>query len=303
MRIVLIGQSAFACEVLDGLCREGFTAVAVYCPPDSGGRTEPLKEHASSIGIPVWQPATFKDAEIKSGFASHRADLAVLAYVTQIVPLDVIDAPRLGSICFHPSLLPRHRGGSAVNWTLIHGDQETGVTVFWPDAGIDTGPILLQKRVAIDENDSAGSLYYKKLFPVGVEAMLESVRLVAKGEAPRVAQEEQAATYEPLCRDKHAAISWERSAREVHNLIRGCDPRPGAYVEVDGRRLRLYGSSLASCEEDARAGTILEVSDGGMVVKAGKGAVRVRQLRPEGESKKEVSEVAEAVGLRVGNQL
>lgn len=303
LRIVLIGQAAFGSEVLSGLLGEGHVVAAVYCPPDTGGRSDPLKEKARSLGLRVLQPPTFKSDEVKSDFRTHAADLAVLAYVTRIVPMDIISAPRLGSICFHPSLLPRHRGGSAVNWTLICGDEETGVSVFWPDAGIDTGPLLLQKRVEVGPQDSAGSLYYDKLFPLGVEAMLEAVRLIEVGQAPRIPQREDRATYEPLCRDEHAGVCWHRPAQVVHNLIRGCDPRPGAYMDLAGGRVRLFGSSVVEAPETIAPGTVVAISPEGLVVKTAEGAVRIRQARRGAGPKESSAEMARALGLKVGDRL
>src|SRR5262249_17129090 len=151
--------------------------VAVYCPPDVGARPDTVKARAQALGIAVRQHVSLKRAEVQHEFTELHADLAVLAYVTQIVPQNVFEVPRLGSICFHPSLLPKYRGGSALNWQIIKGEVETGVSVFWVDPGIDTGPILLQKRATIKADDTAGSLYYGTLFPLGVETVLEAADL------------------------------------------------------------------------------------------------------------------------------
>ena len=190
LRIILVGQAAFGEKTLERLAREHEVA-AVYCPPDAaGGKPDPLKTKALELGVPVEQ----------------RADLCVLAFVTVIVPERIIGLPRLGTICFHPSLLPRYRGGSALNWQIIRGERRGGLTIFWTDAGIDTGPILLQKEITIGPDDTTGSLYFEKIFPLGIEAVVESVRLIAAGRAPRIAQEESLASYDPLCRDPHVAI-------------------------------------------------------------------------------------------------
>src|SRR5690242_13927452 len=240
MRIVLVGQAAFAEEVLRGLETAGHTIAAVVCPPDAGPKPDPVKATALGRGIPVHQFRSLKTPEARRAFADADADLGILAYVTQIVPEPLLTIPRRTSICFHPSLLPRYRGGSAINWQLIRGETETGVTVFWPDAGIDTGPILLQRSAPIGADDTAGTLYYKTLFPLGVRAVLDAVELIRDDRAPRIAQDESRATYDPLCRDEHAAIAWDRRSAEVHDLIRGCDPQPGAHTTWDGHRVRLY---------------------------------------------------------------
>src|SRR5713101_6494060 len=151
MRIILIGQAAFAEKTLDTLVGKGEEILAVFCPPDTpGGKFDPVKQRALQLGIPVYQHKTLKAPEVQEQFATLQADLAILAFVTQIVPPAVFTTPRLGSICFHPSLLPKYRGGSAINWALIKGETKTGISLFWVDEGIDTGPILLQKEARID---------------------------------------------------------------------------------------------------------------------------------------------------------
>ena len=278
MRIILLGQAAFAEKVLDGLRGSGHDVAAVYCPPDApGGKPDPVKARALALGLPVRQHASLKRPEVKREFEDLHADLGVLAYVTQIVPQNVFEVPRLGSICFHPSLLPRYRGGSAIPWQLIKGETKGGVTVFWVDPGIDTGPILLQKETAIGPDDTAGSLYFNKLFALGVDTVLESVDLVASGKAPRLAQDESQASYDPLCRDEHAAIDWSRPVDELYNLIRGCDPQPGAYTTFNGEKLRLYDARRT--QGTHASGVIAEISDEGVLIGARGGALRVKRVR------------------------
>ncbi|MFN8640791.1 MAG: formyltransferase family protein [Candidatus Binatia bacterium] len=169
MRIVLLGQAAFAERVLDGLRAKGHEIVAAYCPPDQpGARTDPFAARADALGIPLRRHKSLKGEAVAAEVVACRADLGVLAYVTQIVPPAVFGAPRLGSICFHPSLLPRYRGGSAIPWQIIKGETRTGVSVFWVDPGIDTGPILLQREAVIGADDTAASLYYNTLFELGI---------------------------------------------------------------------------------------------------------------------------------------
>lgn len=301
MRIALIGQAAFAEKVLEGLWERGHDVLAVYCPPDAGERPDPVKLRAQQLGIPVRQHRSLKAPEAQREFAALGADLGILAYVTQIVPPGIFEAPRLGSICFHPSLLPRYRGGSAINWQIIKGETETGVTVFWVDAGIDTGPILLQRRARIDPDDTAGSLYYGKLFPMGVEAVLDSVDLIAAGRAPRIPQDEAQASYDPLCRDEHARIDWQRPAREVYNLVRGCDPQPGAYAVYRGAKLRFYDARLVAGGTH-EPGVVEEIGPDGILVGAREAAIRAARLRAAGQ-KGPAAEVAAECQLRVGAKL
>jgi len=301
MRIILIGQAAFAEKVLDGLCARGHDVAAVYCPPDQGVRADPVKVRALALSLPVRQHKSLKAPEAQREFAAYGADLGILAYVTQIVPPPVFEAPRLGSICFHPSLLPRYRGGSAINWQIIKGEAETGVSVFWVDSGIDTGPVLVQKPARIGPDDTAASLYYNTLFPIGVDAVLESVELVGAGQAPRIPQDESRATYDPLCRDEHARIDWSRSLREVYNLVRGCDPQPGAYTMADGSPLRLYDARAVSGEA-CRPGVVERVTPEGMVIGVRDGTLHVKRVR-YGAEKLDAAVFAAARGLTPGSQL
>jgi methionyl-tRNA formyltransferase len=302
MRIVLIGQAAFAEQVLDGLCARGHEIAAAYCPPDTpGSKPDPLKARAAALAIPVRQHRTLKGAEVAAEFASYAADLGVLAYVTQIVPPSVFEAPRLGSICFHPSLLPRYRGGSAIHWQIIKGETRTGVTVFWVDPGIDTGPILLQKEAALGADETAGSLYYNTLFKLGVDTVLESVDAIAAGRAARVPQDESQASYDPLCRDEHAVVDWHRPVAEVYNLIRGCDPQPGAYVVRGAEKVRLYDARRTD-RGGATPGRIEAVDARGVTIGARGGSITVGRMRV-GEKKVAAGEAAAALHLVVGASL
>jgi methionyl-tRNA formyltransferase len=299
MRILLVGQAAFAEEVLAGLEAAGDTIAAVVCPPDAGPKPDPVKGAALARDIPVRQLRSLKAPEARAAIEEARADLGVLAYVTQIVPELLLHIPRLTSICFHPSLLPRYRGGSAINWQLIRGEHETGVTVFWPDAGIDTGPILLQQAAPVGPDDTAGSLYYQTLFPLGVRVVLDAVALIREGRAPRIPQDESRATYDPLCRDEHAAIDWTRPADEVHNLIRGCDPQPGAHTSWQGTRIRLYESRRVDTRPNTAPGTVLAVGPEGITIAAAPGAIRCARAR-NGGNKAPAAQVAQALGIEVG---
>ena len=303
MRILLVGQAAFAEKVLEGLVQAGEEVVGVICPPDTGDKLDPLKAAAFGYRIPVYQFRDLKGPDARAAFEHVRADLALLAYVTQIVPEALLHLPHLGTLCFHPSLLPRYRGGSAIPWQLIRGETRTGVTVFWTDAGIDTGPILLQREAAIGPDDTAATLYYRTLFPLGVQTCLDAVALVRAGNPPRLPQDEARATYDPLLTDAHAAIDWARPAPALHDLIRGCDPTPGAHTIWQGRRVRCFDPVRVT--EDALAhppGTVVHVDDAGIVVAAGAGVVRCKRLRAEG-GKAPAHEVAATIGLTAGVRL
>ncbi len=271
MRIALMGQAAFGADVLKGLIQKGQNVVGVFCPPDRGGKADPLKEAAQAAGLPVFQPGHLRDQEAFEAMTSLDADLGVLAFVTDIVPPRLFNAPRLGSICYHPSLLPKYRGSSAINWAVINGEAETGLTIFWVDQGIDTGDILLQEKVEIGPQETTGELYFNKLYPLGVQAVIRAVELIASGEAPRLPQDPSRASYDPPCDEKVAGLDWSKPGRQVFNFIRGCDPQPGATTSFRGEKVKLYNAAFLGEEFEAHPGTILEVSDRGLKV-AVKGA-------------------------------
>lgn len=304
MRLALIGQSAFGKAVLERLASGNrHEVVGVFAAPDGGRGQEPLAATATDLGVPAWQPQRLRDAESIATFQSLHADLCVMAYVTDIVPLDIINAPTYGTIQYHPSLLPKHRGPSAINWAIINGDTRTGLTIFWPDEGLDTGPILMQREVDIGLDDTVGALYFDKLFPMGVDALVESVDLVQRGEAPRIEQDESLATYESWCGRTESQIDWHRPAAQLHNLIRGCDPQPGAWTTWRGERLSVYGSAVCADgrHEVAAPGTVLTVDGGGMVVSAGDGVVSVQRVRAGRGAKVPAAESAVQLGDVLGD--
>jgi methionyl-tRNA formyltransferase len=305
LRIALIGQAAFAEKALDALLKHGDEIVHVFSPPDPpAGRPDALTAKARELKLPLSQPTSFKTDAAAEHFIALEADLAVLAFVTLIVPERVLYAPRHQSICFHPSLLPRHRGASSINWTLIAGDKETGVSWFWPDKGLDTGPILLQKKIPVEPNDTVGSIYFNRLFPLGIESMIEAIELVKNGRAPRLAQDESKATYEPICRDEHARVDFSKPANEVHNLIRGCDPQPGSFADAEGRRIRLYEPSLEASSASAAPGTIVSIGGDGMKIALDGGTITIKRARIEPEAKKVApAELASSGAIREGMRL
>jgi methionyl-tRNA formyltransferase len=303
VRIVLIGQAAFAEQALVTLLQRGEAIVHVFAPPDPpNGRPDPLKVKAQSLGLPLSQPASFRGEEAFEQFKSLEADLAILAFVTIIVPERILYTPRYTSICFHPSLLPRHRGASAINWAIIEGDAETGITWFWPDKGIDTGPILIQRRVPIGPEDSTGSLYFNQIFPLGIAAMAEAIGQIKAGNAPRMPQDESLATYEAPCRDEHAGIDFGKPARVIYDRVRGCDPQPGAYAKLGASRIRLYDASFEALAEIATPGTVLGIGEDGMRIAADGGVIKVKRVRIEPSSKK-VAPIELVGELREGMRL
>jgi methionyl-tRNA formyltransferase len=298
-----MGQAAFGAKVLETLSDRGEEIIAVWLPQGKqGGKSDPLRIAADSRGVSARQPESYKTPETLDAFRAMQPDLLIMAFVTDIIPLSFVSVPTRGAICYHPSLLPRHRGGSAINWALIMGDRETGLSIFWTDAGIDTGPVLLQKRVPIGPEETAGSLYFNRLFPLGVEAIAESVDLIRAGRAPRLVQDESQATYEPLCNDRVALIDWEKSAEEIYNLVRGCDPQPGAYSLYHGKKVRFFDARLADISRlKAVPGEVLAADDGGFTVAAGGGAIRIGKVRTDA-GKQDAAAFAATERLKPGDR-
>ncbi|XP_075456687.1 mitochondrial 10-formyltetrahydrofolate dehydrogenase [Ascaphus truei] len=249
LRLALIGQSLFGQEVYNHLRKEGHKVVGVFTVPDKDGKADPLAVAAEKDGTPVfkfprWRMKGKSIQEVVAAYKSVGAELNVLPFCTQFIPMDVIDHPEHGSIIYHPSILPRHRGASAINWTLIHGDKKAGYSVFWADDGLDTGPILLQRVCDVEPNDTVDTLYNRFLFPEGIKGMVEAVQLIADGKAPHIGQPEDGATYEGIQKKENAQICWDNSAEAIHNWIRGHDKVPGAWTAIKGQMVTFYGSSL-----------------------------------------------------------
>jgi len=303
MRIVLIGQAAFGSKVLEALTKRGEEVVGIYTPPDIPGRTNPLRELALQLKIPVFQPKRMRAPEVYDEYITLKPELNVMAFVTDIVPESILNYPQFGTIQYHPSLLPKHRGGSAINWAVIKGETKTGLTIFWPNKGIDTGPILLQKEVEIAPDDTVGSLYFNQLFPLGIEAIVESIELIKQGTAPRISQDESQASYEGLCTEKDAVINWHQPASQIYNLIRGTNPQPGATTNFGDRRFKVFDSELLAGVAGGLPSEIIDITQQGFVVAAQGGAIVMKRVQMEGSPKIGAIDFAGQVGLKVGDRL
>jgi methionyl-tRNA formyltransferase len=305
MRIVVHGQQAFGKAVLEALLKRGEDVVGVYVAPEKeGAKADPLKEAALAAKLPVFQPASYRKPEVWDEFKALKPDLQVMAFVTLFVPEEFLNIPTHGSIQYHPSLLPRYRGPSAINWPIINGDTSTGLSIFWPDNGLDTGDVLLQKTTPISADDSLGSVYFDRLFPMGVEAMLEAVDLVKAGKAPRVKQDEKAATYEGRCGPDNARIDWGKPWRQIHNLIRGCNPAPGAWSELKGARLQIFEARPLPATSPkgiaGKMGEVVEIDAEGFSVVCADGRIKVTRVKPADGAKAAAGDWAKAAGLATG---
>ena len=304
LRIALFGQAPFGRDTLLALLEAGHEVVGVYAPPD-GARPDPMAAEAAERQLPLFRHRYFRKrgearVEIVAEHAGLQADLNVLAFVTAFLPEEILEAPRFASLCFHPSLLPRFRGGNALAWQVMLGAPAAGVTVFRPDSGVDTGPIVVQKGpVPIEEHDSAGSLYFQKLYPLGLEAISEAVAAVDAGTALYRVQDETQASHQGLVGETEARIDWERPVAELDRWIRGCDPQPGAWALRAEEVLRFYDGRLETGPDGGPAGEILGFEGGRMQLSARGGCLSVGRVRLGGGGKVPADEA----GLEVGECL
>jgi len=305
---VVHGQQAFGKAVLEALIKRGEDVIAAYVAPEkTGQKADPLKEAALAAKLPVYQPASYRKPEVWEEFRALKPDLQVMAFVTLFVPEEFLNIPTYGSIQYHPSLLPKYRGPSAINWPIIQGETETGLSIFWPDNGLDTGDVLLQKKTHIGPEDSLGTVYFERLFPLGVEAMLEAVDLVKAGRAPRIKQDDAKATYEGRCSADNARIDWGKPWRQIHNLIRGCNPAPGAWTSLNGHALQVFEAKPLPARDPkgiaGKMGEIVEVATDGFTVVCADGRIKVLRVKTHDGPKVAAGEFATTTKLAVGTRL
>lgn len=308
MRIAIMGQRDFGKAVLEAFIERGDTVAGVFCAPEKPTESaDPVRLAAEERGVPVYRMPSLKVAEAREALRSLQADIGVLAYVLQFVPQEFATIPKHGMIQYHPSLLPRYRGPSSINWPIILGDTVTGLTIFRPTDGLDEGPIVLQKETPIGPDDSVTKVYFERLFPMGVAALLEAADLIVNGQAQESAQDESLASYEGWCRDSEALINWHNHVTQVYNLIRGCNPAPGAWTLFNGKRLQIFDArkqaAASFSQVKGKVGTVTAVGDNSMTVTAQGGQIDVLRVRYEGGKKIPAPQFCCEAGISVGTLL
>jgi methionyl-tRNA formyltransferase len=308
MRIAIVGQRDFGKAVMDAFIKRGDTVAGVFCAPEKPGEAaDPLRVGAEQAGIPVHVFPSLRVVEARQVLAALQADLAVLAYVLQFVPQDLATIPRHGTIQFHPSLLPRYRGPSSINWPIILGDTRTGLTIFRPVDGLDEGPIILQKETSIGPDETLGQVYFGRLFPMGVEALMEAADLVVNGRATLTVQDESCASYEGWCRDPEARVNWHTHVDQIYDLIRGCDPAPGAWTLFNQKKLQLYDARKHAARTFSQGkgpiGAVTAIDAQSMRVCAQGGQIEVFKVRYGGGKKLPAAQFCAESGLAPGSIL
>ncbi len=308
MRIVVIGQQDFGKAVLDAFLARGDEIAGVFCAQEKpGAKPDPLRMAAQQRDLRLFQLASLKGVDARKAIARLDAQIGIMAYVLQFAPQEFVSVPRHGTIQYHPSLLPRYRGPSAINWPIIRGDATTGLSIFRPTDGLDEGPVVLQKQVPIGEDDTLGSVYFERLFPMGVEALLEAADLVVSGNAVESMQDESQASYEGWCRSAEAQINWHTHLDFVYNLVRGCNPAPGAWTMLAGKKLQIFDArkhpARTFAQVKGRPGEVVAVGDESMHVSVQGGQLEIFKVRPDDGKKVSAAQFCAQVGLRPGAKL
>jgi methionyl-tRNA formyltransferase len=290
MKIAIIGQQDFGKAVLEAFLARGDEVAGVFCAPEKpGAKPDVLKVAAQEKGVKVFQLPSLKSPEATQQMKALDVQIGIMAFVLQFAPQEFVRIPKHGTIQYHPSLLPLYRGPSSINWPIIRGDRKTGLTIFRPTDGLDEGPVVLQKETEISPDDTLGTVYFERLFPMGVKAMLEAADLVVAGRHKEVVQDESKATYEGWCRKAEARIHWANHVDFVYNTIRGCNPAPGAWTTLEGKELQIFDARKLSVRTfgavKGKIGEVVEVTEKSFQVSSQGGRIEVLRAKL-GEGKK-----------------
>jgi len=308
MRIAIVGQQDFGKSVLEAFLARGDEVAGVFCAPEKpGARPDALKAAAQAKGVPVFQFASLKSDEAKSALKGLGAELGIMAFVLQFAPQDFVAIPKHGTIQYHPSLLPKYRGPSSINWPIIRGDAQTGLTIFRPTDGLDEGPVILQKATRIGPDDTLASVYFDRLFPMGVQAMLEAADLVVAGKHREYPQDEAQASYEGWCRKAEARIQWTNHADFIYNLIRGCNPAPGAWTTLEGKELQIFDARKIPVRTfgavQGKLGEVVGVGAQSFQITAQGGRIEVLRAKLADGKKADAADLIASGAVRAGQVL
>jgi methionyl-tRNA formyltransferase len=308
MKIAIIGQQDFGKAVLEAFLARGDEVAGVFCAPEKeGAKADVLKVAAQEKGVKVFQFPSLKSAEAVAAMRGLNAEIGIMAFVLQFAPQEFVKIPTRGTIQYHPSLLPKYRGPSSINWPIIRGDSKTGLTIFRPNDGLDEGAVILQKETPISADDTLGSVYFDRLFPMGVKAMLEAADLVMAGKHKETVQDESQASYEGWCRAAEAKINWANHVDFIYNLIRGCNPAPGAWTTLNGKKVQIFDSRKHLVRTfgavKGKIGEISEVGPQSFFVTAQGGRIEVLKAKHEDGKKVSAAEFAAQNGIVPGATL
>lgn len=289
-RIIFMGTPDFSVPSLKSLIDSEHEVVGVVTQPDKKkGRGKkisptPVKVAAQQAGITVLQPTKIKTSEFQDSLRSLQPDLIVVVAYGRILPAEILELPRLGCINVHGSLLPRHRGAAPVQWAVLAGDTEAGVTIMQMDVGLDTGDILLPASIKVDDGETAGSLF-TKLSVLGARTLIQALELQLQGKLQATTQDHGKATKAPPLNKEQGIIDWSKPAEELHRLIRGLDPWPSAYSFINGKRFRFFSPQVVYKTSEIPPGRVLLADKEGILIAAGKDMLLIREIQPEGKKR------------------
>ncbi|MCJ8011269.1 methionyl-tRNA formyltransferase [Paenibacillus sp. KQZ6P-2] len=306
MNIVFMGTPAFAVPSLRMLLDEGYNVVAVVTQPDRPqGRKKilmptPVKEVALEHGIPVLQPQRMRSPEAVAEIAAYKPDLIVTAAYGQIVPKALLELPANGCVNVHGSLLPKYRGGAPIQRCIINGESETGVTLMYMAEGLDTGDMIAKVKVAIDEEDTSGTMF-EKLSIAGAALLKEQMPRLASGRLEAEVQDEQQATYSPNLKREDEKIDWNASTRDIYNQVRGLVPFSGAFALWNDEVFKVWSTRKSDkASKEAAPGTVLQLTDQGIEVKTGDTSIWLTRVQPSGKKQMEAAEFGRGNTMHAG---
>jgi methionyl-tRNA formyltransferase len=305
MKVAIVGQQDFGKAVLEAFLARKDDVAGVFCAPEKpGARPDALKVAAQEKGVPLFQFQSLKSPEAHDAMKKLGADIGIMAFVLQFAPQEFVKIPKHGTIQYHPSLLPLYRGPSSINWPIIRGDRKTGLTIFRPTDGLDEGPVVLQKETEIGSDDTLGTVYFDRLFPMGVKAMLEAADLVVSNKHKEVVQDESRATYEGWCRKAEAKLNWSNHVDFVYNTIRGCNPAPGAWTTLEGKELQIFDARKLPVRTfgavKGKIGEVVEATEKSFQVTAQGGRIEVLRAKVGDGKKVAAGELLSAGQIKPG---
>jgi len=308
VKVAIVGQQDFGKAVLEAFLARGDQVAGVFCAPEKPGeRPDALRTAAQEKGVKLFQFPSLKNAEAKAALQGLDVQIGVMAFVLQFALQDFVNIPKHGTIQYHPSLLPKYRGPSSINWPISRGETQTGLTIFRPTDGLDEGPIILQKMTPIGPEDTLGTVYFDRLFPMGVQALLEAADLVVAAKHREQVQDESLASYEGWFREAEARINWANHVDVAHNLIRACNPAPGAWTTLNGTKLQVFDCRKIPVRTfgavKGKIGEVVECGPASFQVTAQGGRIEVLRAKLGDGKKLAAGEMLAAGSIKAGQLL
>lgn len=308
MRVLFMGTPDIATGCLQKLIDEKYDIIGVVTQPDkpqNRGKKlgmPPVKELALKYDIPVYQPIKARDEEFVATLKELNPDIIVVVAFGQILPKSILDIPKFGCINVHVSLLPKYRGAAPINWVIINGEEKTGVSTMFMDEGLDTGDVILQSEFALDDEITAGELH-DKMTVEGAKVLCETLDLIKEGKAPRTPQNHDEFSYAPIMDKNLGHVDFSKSAKEVHNLVRGVNPWPSAYTNYMDKKMKVWKTKVLDEKSSKEPGTILKVDQDGIKVATKDNVILISEIQMPNKKRMEVKEFIKGNTLEVGSVL